>query len=117
MNQLRELVCKKKKKTTNLSNFAHCAVVQVLVQAEGGRKPGQVHVLLVEVLAYAVFCLQEVVAEGNCLRTCIKEVLKVFFLNYLLIPVRGLTGRSRRNYMLYMSAQVCLSLCNLLITV
>lgn len=71
-----ELVGKKQK--NNFSNFAHCAVVQVLVQA-GGRKPGQVHLLLVEVLAYAVFSLQKVVPEGNCSRTCIAEVLKVVF--------------------------------------
>ena len=69
----------------------------MLVQAEGGRKPGQVHVLLVEVLVYAVFCLREVVAEGSCLRTCIKEVLKVLFfkLSADTVVLRGLTGRSR----------------------
>lgn len=66
-----------KKEKKSFSGFAYRAVV--FVQAGGGREPEQVHVLLVEVLAYAVFCLQEIVAEGNCSRTCTKRSSPFFF--------------------------------------
>lgn len=57
MNQLRDL-------SNNFPDFAHCAVVQGLVQARE-RKPGQVCILSVKIVAYAMLALQEVVAEGH----------------------------------------------------
>lgn len=53
------------RKSNNFPDFAHCAVVQGLVQAEGERKPGQVCILSVKILAHVVFTLQEAVGEGH----------------------------------------------------
>lgn len=79
VNQFREPVWKKK---YNPSSLAHCAVVQVLGRAGGGRRPEQGHVLLEVVLTDAVFCLLEVRAECNCSRTCTKAASLGVFLNF-----------------------------------